>query len=83
MQTLAASFVVIGIVILAALAFGLGEGTEAGLYLKTVCEPWLVAALASAGLLHLSLSLSRADHRGELDSRVLCRCSSHYLHLRH
>jgi len=27
MQTLAASFVVIGIVILAALAFGLGEGT--------------------------------------------------------
>jgi signal transduction histidine kinase len=38
MQTLAASFVVIGIVILAALAFGLGEGTEAGLYLKTVAN---------------------------------------------
>jgi signal transduction histidine kinase len=38
MRTLAASFVVIGIVILAALAFGLGEGTEAGLYLKTVAN---------------------------------------------
>src|SRR5882762_5149063 len=38
MQTLAASFVVIGIVILAALAFGLGGGTEAGLYLKTVAN---------------------------------------------
>jgi len=38
MQTLAASFVVIGIVILAALAFGLGEGTKAGLYLKTVAN---------------------------------------------
>ncbi len=38
MQTLAASFVVIGIEILAALAFGLGEGTEAGLYLKTVAN---------------------------------------------
>ena len=38
MQTLAASFVAIGIVILAALAFGLGEGTEAGLYLKTVAN---------------------------------------------
>jgi signal transduction histidine kinase len=38
MRTLAASFVIIGIVILAALAFGLGEGTEAGLYLKTVAN---------------------------------------------
>ena len=38
MLTLAASFVVIGIVILAALAFGLGEGTEAGLYLRTVAN---------------------------------------------
>jgi signal transduction histidine kinase len=38
MRTLAGSFVVIGIVILAALAFGLGEGTEAGLYLKTVAN---------------------------------------------
>lgn len=38
LRTLAASFVVIGIVILAALAFGLGEGTEAGLYLKTVAN---------------------------------------------
>lgn len=38
MRTLAGSFLVIGIVILAALAFGLGEGTEAGLYLKTVAN---------------------------------------------
>ncbi|HEY8188737.1 MAG TPA: ATP-binding protein [Pyrinomonadaceae bacterium] len=38
MRTLAASFVVIGIVILAALALGLGEGTQAGLYLKTIAN---------------------------------------------
>ena len=34
MRTLAASFIGIGIVILAALALGLGEGTQLGLYLK-------------------------------------------------
>src|SRR6266498_3077408 len=38
MLTLAASFAVIGIVILAALALGLGEGTVLGLYLKTVAN---------------------------------------------
>jgi len=38
MQTLAASFIGVGIVIFAALAFGLGEGTTAGLYLKTVAN---------------------------------------------
>lgn len=38
MQTLAASFVAIGIVIMAALAVGLGEGTTLGLYLKTVAN---------------------------------------------
>jgi signal transduction histidine kinase len=38
MRTLAASFVVIGMVILAALALGLGEGTQLGLYLKTVAN---------------------------------------------
>ncbi|MCA1574285.1 MAG: hypothetical protein LC770_07070 [Acidobacteria bacterium] len=38
LRMLAASFIVIGIVILAALAFGLGEGTAAGLYLKTVAN---------------------------------------------
>ncbi|HKP46529.1 MAG TPA: ATP-binding protein [Pyrinomonadaceae bacterium] len=38
MRTLAASFIVIGIVILAALAFGLGEGSAVGLYLKTVAN---------------------------------------------
>ncbi len=38
MQTLAASFIGIGVVIFAALAFGLGEGTVAGLYLKTVAN---------------------------------------------
>ncbi len=38
MRTLAASFVVIGIVILAALALGLGEGTQLGLYLKTLAN---------------------------------------------
>ena len=31
----AASFIAVGIVILAALALGLGEGTQLGLYLKT------------------------------------------------
>jgi signal transduction histidine kinase len=38
MRTLAGSFVVIGIVILAALALGLGEGTPLGLYLKTIAN---------------------------------------------
>ncbi len=38
MRTLAGSFVAIGIVILAALALGLGEGTPLGLYLKTVAN---------------------------------------------
>ncbi|MCM3905633.1 MAG: ATP-binding protein [Pyrinomonadaceae bacterium] len=38
MRTLAASFLAIGIVILAALALGLGEGTPVGLYLKTVAN---------------------------------------------
>jgi len=38
MRTLAGSFVGIGIVILAALALGLGEGTPVGLYLKTVAN---------------------------------------------
>jgi signal transduction histidine kinase len=38
MQTLAASFIGVGIVIFAALAFGLGEGTIAGLYLKTIAN---------------------------------------------
>jgi len=35
MQTLAASFIGVGVVIFAALAAGVGAGTEAGLYLKT------------------------------------------------
>ena len=38
MRTLAASFVFIGMVILAALALGLGEGTQLGLYLKTLAN---------------------------------------------
>src|SRR4029079_8176686 len=38
MRTLAGSFVVIGVVILAALALGLGEGTQLGLYLKTIAN---------------------------------------------
>lgn len=38
MRTLAASFVAVGIVILTALAFGLGEGTQLGQYLKTVAN---------------------------------------------
>ena len=38
MRTLAASFIGVGIVIFAALAFGLGEGTVAGLYLKTIAN---------------------------------------------
>ena len=38
MRALAASFVAVGLVILAALALGLGEGTTLGLYLKTVAN---------------------------------------------
>jgi signal transduction histidine kinase len=38
MRTLAASFIGIGIVILGALALGLGEGTQLGLYLKTIAN---------------------------------------------
>src|SRR5258705_603132 len=38
MRTLAASFVFIGVVILGALALGLGEGTQLGLYLKTLAN---------------------------------------------
>jgi len=38
MQTLAASFIGVGVVIFAALAFGLGEGTVVGLYLKTIAN---------------------------------------------
>ena len=38
MRTLAASFIWIDIVILAALALGLGEGTQLGLYLKTIAN---------------------------------------------
>jgi signal transduction histidine kinase len=38
MRTLAASFIGIGVVIFAALAAGVGEGTEAGLYLKTLAN---------------------------------------------
>src|SRR5688500_18295169 len=38
MRTLAASFIGVGVVIFAALAFGLGEGTVVGLYLKTIAN---------------------------------------------
>ena len=38
MQTLAFSFIGVGVVIFAALAFGVGEGTVAGLYLKTIAN---------------------------------------------
>ena len=38
MRTLAASFIGIGLVIFLALAFGLGEGTTPGLYLKTIAN---------------------------------------------
>jgi len=38
MQTLAASFIGVGVVIFAALAAGVGEGTTAGLYLKTIAN---------------------------------------------
>jgi signal transduction histidine kinase len=38
MRTLAASFIGIGVVIFAALAAGVGEGTTAGLYLKTLAN---------------------------------------------
>ena len=38
MRTLAASFVAIGLVILAALALGLGQGTTLGLYLHTIAN---------------------------------------------
>src|SRR4030095_1190460 len=38
MRTLAASFIGVGLVIMAALAFGLGEGTFVGTYLKTIAN---------------------------------------------
>lgn len=38
MSTLAFSFIGVGVVIFAALAFGVGEGTVAGLYLKTIAN---------------------------------------------
>src|SRR2546425_5111893 len=38
MRTLAASFVAVGFVIIAALAFGVGRGTRAGLYLQTLAN---------------------------------------------
>src|SRR5215212_5647634 len=38
MRTLAASFIGVGVVIFAALAAGVGEGTSAGLYLKTIAN---------------------------------------------
>ncbi|HEY2963331.1 MAG TPA: ATP-binding protein [Pyrinomonadaceae bacterium] len=38
MRTLAASFIGVGIVIFAALTFGVGEGTVAGTYLKTIAN---------------------------------------------
>ena len=38
MRTLAASFIGIGVVIFAALAYGVGDGTTAGLYLKTIAN---------------------------------------------
>lgn len=38
MRTLAASFVAVGLVIFAAIALGVGEGTPLGLYLKTVAN---------------------------------------------
>lgn len=38
MRTLAGSFVAVGIIILAALAFGVGEGRVLGLYLKTLAN---------------------------------------------
>jgi signal transduction histidine kinase len=38
MRTLAGSFIAVGVVILAALALGVGEGTTVGLYLKTIAN---------------------------------------------
>jgi len=38
MQTLAASFVTVGLVIIAALALGVGQGTRAGQYLQTIAN---------------------------------------------
>ena len=38
MRTLAASFVAVGLVIIAALALGVGQGTTAGLYLQTIAN---------------------------------------------
>jgi len=38
MRTLAASFIAVGLVIIAALALGVGRGTRAGLYLQTIAN---------------------------------------------
>lgn len=50
MRTLAASFIAVGVVIIAALALGVGEGTTTGLYLKTLAN--LGSLLPSALLVY-------------------------------
>ena len=65
MQTLAASFIGVGVVIFAALAAGVGAGTARGLVPQNVREPRFVAAVGVAGLLHLPLPVSRNHHRKE------------------
>ncbi len=52
MRTLAASFIGVGIVIFAALAAGLGEGTFVGLYLKTIAN---LGSLLPSALLAYSI----------------------------
>lgn len=52
MQTLAASFIGVGVVIFAALAAGVGAGTEAGLYLKTFAN---LGSLLPSALLAYSI----------------------------
>ena len=83
MRTLAASFIGVGIVIFAALAFGLGEGTVPGLYLKTIANLGSLLPSGAAGLLHLSLSLSGNHHRRELDRGDVCHGRADGLRLRY
>ena len=83
MRTLAVSFVGIGILIFAALALGLGEGTTPGLYLQTIADLGSAPSVRSPGLLHLPLSLPRVDYREESHRCHFCCSCTHHLHLRH
>ena len=65
MRTLAASFIGVGLVIFAALAAGVA-GNDCRTLPQDDRESRFAVAVGAAGLLHLSLSLSRDHHRKNL-----------------